>query len=106
MLLPVSKARENLGNMWILLHTVLIYNQANKNIFISLFWNSWFLTEDLAFCLSLICVLAAKKKQVLKNISICFIGYIPYLSYLPIYAGLNISVILKSVAITSFKDPI
>lgn len=33
-----------------------------KIFLLSLVWNSWFLlTEDLAFCLSLICVLAAKK---------------------------------------------
>lgn len=46
------------------------------------------------------------QKQILKNINVCFTGYVPYLSCFPIYAGLNISVILKSVAITSFKDPI
>lgn len=61
MLLAVFKARKNLdgscGYCSILSLSII---RRTKIFLLSLVWNSWFLTEDLAFFLSLICVLAAK----------------------------------------------
>lgn len=104
MLLTVLKARKNLDEScgYCAISSLSIIRRT-KIFLISLVWNSCFVTEDLVFFLSSVSLL---QKQVLKNINVCFTGYIPYLFCLPIYAGLNISATLKSVAITSFKDPI